>query len=340
MSPRASVLFLAYNHREFVADGLRSALLQDCDDFELIVVDDASTDGTRMIIEETLRLHNRNNVSVHLIFHNQNKGLIEAVNSAMAAARGDYFVMMAGDDISMPDRLRRTLEAFDDQEVMLVVGDYLKINEKGRPYHSRPSRKLPRRCEYGAWPSLRIYGNSCPFGAAAAYRRKLYDFFGPMHQGSHAEDNCFWVRALLLGQVHHEEIQFVLWRQHANNLSNFQVSLDSTVWRRRHLAWMEQHSNMSAQWLVDIDTAYSAGKLSAYRRHLLRVAARREDATWGLEASSLRRDPWNQWIPRAWKMLKLGRISTTFRMMKLRLSPRRQERRWVSWAELKSDSVA
>jgi glycosyltransferase involved in cell wall biosynthesis len=340
MNLRVSVLFLAYNHQTFIEDALKSALLQDCGDFELIIVDDASTDGTRLIIEQTLRVNNRPDVSVRCIYHDRNQGLLAAVNSAMAVATGDCFVMMAGDDVSMPYRLRLTLEAFNDPEVMLVVGDYQKINAKGQPYPSRPSRELPRRCSYGIVPSLRIYGNSCPFGAAAAYRRKLYDFFGPMGAGSHAEDNCFWVRALLLGQIHHEATPFVLWRQHDKNISNFRVSLESDIWRRRHLDWMDQHSRMSPQWLVDIDVAYAAGVISGYLRYRLRVAACREDATWGLEASSLRRDAWSLWLRRAWQMIALGRISTTFRMFKLRISRRRQERRWRCWAELKSDTSA
>jgi glycosyltransferase involved in cell wall biosynthesis len=340
MTIRASVLFLAYNHHAFVADALKSALMQDCGDFELIIVDDASTDGTRQVVEDTLRLHDRPDVSVRRIYHDRNQGLLAAVNSAMAVAKGDCFVMMAGDDISMTYRLRLTLEAFNDPDVMLVVGDYQKINAKGNPYPSRPSRALPRRCGYGAVPSFRIYGNSCPFGAAAAYRRKLYDFFGPMRPGSHAEDNCFWVRALLLGQIHHEATQFVLWRQHDKNISNFRVSLESDIWRRRHLDWMDQHSRMSPQWLVDIDVAHEAGVIPAFLRSCLRIAARREDATWGLEASSLRQDAWSLWLHRAWKMIALGRVSTAFRMFKLRVSRRRQEKRWKSWADLKLDTTA
>jgi hypothetical protein len=182
----------------------------------------------------------------------------------------------------------------------------------------------------------RIYAGASPCGASAAYRRRLYDVFGPMRVGPHGEDNCYWVRALLLGEIHHDPACFIQWRQHGANLSNYQPSAGD-AWRPRHLDWMEKHAGMSAQWLQDIEVARAQGLISVWRAAIVRYAAMREDATWSLEVASLRADPWGRWLRSAWKLLQVGRLSTTFRMLKLRLFRSRREKRWQVLAKLKSN---
>lgn len=337
--PSASVLFLAYNHEAFAEQALRSALGQEGPPFELVVVDDASTDRTREIVDRVLREAAPAGLTVHRIYKERNGGLLAAVNDAMAVATGEIFLMMAGDDVAVPDRLARTLAVFDRApEVQLVYGEFVKIDAKGRRYASVPGDGKPRLHSYDVAAFSRIYAGASPFGASAAYRRRLFEEFGPMSLGTHGEDNCFWIRALLLGQIHHEPACFVEWRQHTANMSNFAGTLADPDWRRRHLAWMELHAGMSRQWLLDIRHAHRRGLISWGRASRLRLAALREDATWGLEASSLRQDAWPTWWMRAFRMLALGRISTTLKMLKLRVFRQRQARRWQFWAKLKLNS--
>lgn len=335
--PVASVLFLAYNHEAFVEDALRSALRQDVGGFELVIVDDASTDRTRARIEQVLARETPAGVSVRRIFKERNEGLLSAVNAAMAAATGDIFMLMAGDDLSLPYRLGRTLRIFAEHpSVQLVYGGKQTIDEAGRP---RPlsSAKPSRRFSYGRGRLGAIYAEASPFGASAAYRRGLFDFFGPMGAGTHGEDNCYWVRALLLGEIHWEPALFVQWRQHSGNLSNFTSDVENAAWRRRHLVWMHLHATMSPQWLKDIGRARSAGVISSWRAFRLSVAALREDRSWALAVSSLRVDPWGRWLGHGLRLLLTGRLSTTFRQFKVRISRRRQERIWRFWANLKTN---
>jgi len=246
---------------------------------------------------------------------------------------------MAGDDISMPDRLRRTLQIFSEvPEVQLVYGEVAFIDERGAALRPVPTGGMAQRFAYARARFGRIYAGASPCGASAAYRRQLFDVFGPMEAGTHAEDNCYWVRALLLGEVHHDPACYIQWRQHSANLSNYQPSAGD-AWRPRHLDWMEKHAGMSAQWLRDIEVARTQGLISAWRAAVVRYAAMREDATWSLEVASLRADPWGRWLRSAWKLLQVGRFSTTFRMLKLRLFRSRREKRWQVLAKLKSNST-
>lgn len=315
-----------------------SALRQDLDDYELVIVDDASTDRTRTIIAEVLAREESAGRRIKTIFHERNQGVLAAVNAAMAQAAGEIFVMMAGDDISMPDRLRRTLRIFADApEVQLAYGEVAFIDQRGALLRPSPVGGTSRRFAYPRARFGRIYAGASPCGASAAYHRRLFDVFGPMGAGSHGEDNCYWVRALLLGEVHHDPACFIQWRQHAANLSNYQADAGD-AWRPRHLEWMEKHAGMSAQWLKDIAVARSRRLISPWRAAAVRYAAQREDATWSLEVASLRPDPWGRWLRSAWGLLQVGRCSTVVRMLKLRLSRSRREKRWQVLAKLKSNT--
>jgi glycosyltransferase involved in cell wall biosynthesis len=333
----ASLLLVAYNHEAFIEAALISALRQDVAGFELVIVDDASTDRTREIIQAVLAREDTSGLKVTTIFHERNLGVLAAVNAAMAVATGEVFVMMAGDDISLPDRLQRTLRIFAEApEVQLAYGEVAFIDERGAALRPVPTSGMAQRFAYARARFGRIYAGALPCGASAAYRRRLYDVFGPMRAGPHGEDNCYWVRALLLGEIHHDPACFIQWRQHSANLSNYQPSAGD-AWRPRHLDWMEKHAGMSAQWLQDIEVARTQGLISVWRAAIVRYAAIREDATRSLEVASLRADPWGSWLRSAWKLLQVGRLSTTFRMLKLRLFRSRREKRWQVLAKLKSN---
>jgi hypothetical protein len=335
-----SLLLFAYNHEAFIEAALLSALRQDLAAYEVIVVDDASGDRTRAIIEEILAREEFSGRLVRTIFHERNQGVLAAVNAAMAMATGEIFLMMAGDDISMPNRLRCTEAIFEENpKVQLVYGEVEIIDEQGRLLCPVRSKGCARQSTYSFRRYGRIYAGALPCGASAAYRRRLYDVFGPMGVGSHAEDNCYWVRALLLGVIHHDPACFVQWRRHGANLSNFHAASEAD-WRSRQLSFMSNHARMSPQWLADVATAREQGLISPLLAFHVRYAARKEDATWALWCSSMRPDPWSQWARLAWAMVLIGRLTTTLKMIKLRISPSAREKKWQEMAKLKSNPAA
>src|SRR5215510_6043019 len=96
-----SVLMPAYNAERFIRSSVRSVLSQTFTDFELIVVDDHSTDAT----PELLRSFSDHRLRVIRMEHNL--GVVGAINRAAREARGRYIARMDADDISMPTRLAK-----------------------------------------------------------------------------------------------------------------------------------------------------------------------------------------------------------------------------------------
>ena len=101
-----SVVFLSYKQERFVEEALRAALAQDVPEFELIIADDASPDGTWAVIESVLAEPIRPGIRVKSLRQPKNLGILGNFNAALAMATGEIFVLMAGDDVSYPSRAK------------------------------------------------------------------------------------------------------------------------------------------------------------------------------------------------------------------------------------------
>jgi glycosyltransferase involved in cell wall biosynthesis len=129
-TPTISVCLVTYNHERYVAESIRSILDQTFDDFELIVVDDGSTDRTPEVIAA---FKDPRIVSIR----QPNSGPSAATNRALEASRGQYVALMTGDDISVPDRLERQLAAYQVGAPRLLFSKCDFINDAGEPFVDR-----------------------------------------------------------------------------------------------------------------------------------------------------------------------------------------------------------
>src|SRR3972149_6578001 len=97
--PKISVVMAVHNGLPFLQAAVDSILKQTCDDFEFIVVDDASTDGGLAI------LHAYSDKRIQLVRNTKQSGLSQSLNQAIDLAQGKYVARMDHDDISLPLRL-------------------------------------------------------------------------------------------------------------------------------------------------------------------------------------------------------------------------------------------
>ena len=126
-SPRVSVIIPAYNQAQYLGEAIRSVLAQTFTNFELIVVDDGSTDSTASIVTKYKdpRLHYINQI---------NKGLPEARNTGIAAAMGEYLAFLDADDIYHKDKLEVQVPVLDrNQAIGLCYSSRIEIDYLGNP---------------------------------------------------------------------------------------------------------------------------------------------------------------------------------------------------------------
>lgn len=127
MTPVVSIVMPAYNSAEFIKASVLSVLAQSFTDWELIIVDDASTDNTVDVVEQLQQSDSR----IKLIRLEQNQGAAIARNTAITAATGRYIAFLDCDDLWLPDKLTRQLEAMAQHQCALSYSAYHVINESG-----------------------------------------------------------------------------------------------------------------------------------------------------------------------------------------------------------------
>lgn len=303
---KISILFITYNHSRFVAEAIRSVIDQDYPDIELVVCDDGSTDCTVEVIEKELA-DCPSHISVIRFYSEQNHGLLKNFNRGFAACSGEIIVVMSGDDISSPSRVSRVSKEFAaDPECMLVCSNFLRIDDGGRALGVK--KKYSRDTVYSHAHGLKhVYAHAPVCGATAAYRITLRELFPPMQTGRHAEDNCFWFRALLVGNIHYLGDPLVSWRTHGNNQFNWTPdNVDAEDARIRHLRFLRTHQCMRHQWTRDLGHAVNTGLITHDMQDRLLRLARLNQEYYRLKRFSITPMPWKLWLASASRILRLN----------------------------------
>ncbi|HFU4000579.1 TPA: glycosyltransferase family 2 protein [Streptococcus suis] len=118
INPFFSIVMPVYNAEVYLTEAIESVLHQTCQDFELILVNDASTDQSEMICQEFVALHHR---KVRLYSHPENKGLLLTCVTGMAEVRGQYCLCMDADDVLRADYLEMARQTIDEMQADAVV---------------------------------------------------------------------------------------------------------------------------------------------------------------------------------------------------------------------------
>ena len=193
-NPVVTVIALCFNHERFVLQALESIRTQTFQDFELIVTDDASRDGSPGLIAQWLREHRPD---AHFIRHSSNAGLCPTLNEALARARGEYICMIATDDAWLPERLEWHVAAMAAQpdSVAVVYSDVAQMDEEGRALpenfiaHHRPGF-VPPSGQVFPWLAD---GNFIP-AMGATIRRSALTAVGGYDERLSYEDYDMWLR--------------------------------------------------------------------------------------------------------------------------------------------------
>ena len=106
-NPTVSVVIPAYNYAHFVGEAIESVLAQTYEDFEVLVIDDGSTDNTREVVQAYVDKDNR----VRYVYKD-NAGLSAARNTGIEIATGAYIAFLDADDLWTCEKLERTMERF------------------------------------------------------------------------------------------------------------------------------------------------------------------------------------------------------------------------------------
>ncbi len=206
--PKISVVIPAYNAMNYLPETLDNLLRQTYDDFEVIIVNDGSSDRIEQWFSQ---LQDRR---IHLISQ-ENKGLAEARNTGIFNAKGEYLAFLDADDLWEPTKLEKQLCVLEENpEVGLVYTWVEYINETGKS----TGRILKHQFEGNVWEKL-TECNLVECGSVAMVRRSSFDdvgIFDP-NLGSCVEDWDMWLRIAARFPFKVVKEVLVYYRQHSNS---------------------------------------------------------------------------------------------------------------------------
>jgi len=125
--PLISIITPSYNSADFIADAIESVLNQTYDQWEMIIVDDASTDNTVDIVETYVARDDR----ISLIELDKNSGSGVARNKAIDAANGRFIAFLDSDDLWLPEKLEKQIAFMLERDIAISFTEYARMREDG-----------------------------------------------------------------------------------------------------------------------------------------------------------------------------------------------------------------
>lgn len=227
MQPRITVLMPVYNGEAYLAESLDSVLCQTFGDFELLVVDDCSTDNTQKV----LATYQSSDSRLRVVELPANRGVAIALNAGLACAVGEYVARADADDIQQPERLQRQVDFLDSHPVIGLVGARCGvIGGYGRQTLTRLERS------YRSLPTTdgdirRLLRADNQFvHSAVMFRRALSASLTPVYDPRYrCEDYELWVRMATRTRLANLPDILVYRREHEASVTR--------RWTRRRAYW-------------------------------------------------------------------------------------------------------
>ena len=251
-APRVSVLMTMFNAGGYLRPAIESLLVQSSSNLELIIVDDASTDGSAAVVESIA------DPRIRLVRNASNRGQTACLNQGLALARGEFVARQDQDDLSSPDRLKKQTRYLDDHPGIALLGaNAEEIDETGR---SLGRTDLPRDAPSIRWGNL--FCNSFLHSAVIFRRKVIYEEFGGYDESFWCQDYDLFSRVARRHGVGNLAESLISLRVHPGSMMRSQTSRLEVETNRILRA------NLSAEFPGRSFSEEEIGTLAAFRRSL------------------------------------------------------------------------
>ncbi|MCK5173579.1 MAG: glycosyltransferase, partial [Planctomycetes bacterium] len=219
--PTISVLTSCYNAERFISGAIESVLGQSYTDFEYVIINDGSTDGTSSILRAYASKDSR-----IVLYEKENTGLADSLNTGMKLCKTKWVARLDADDIAMPDRLSAQLDFMQNNKgISLLGGGCFLINADGESlgeYHyPLQHESLMARLEKG--------GAFFPHSSTFFDRMQIVELGGYNFRFTRSQDWDLWLRVGTSTRISCLDRTVIKLRKHANTLSNSDHGKEQSV---------------------------------------------------------------------------------------------------------------
>ena len=208
--PLVSVLMPVYNCESFIREAIQSVLNQTFTDFELLIIDDCSTDATLQILKSYL------DSRIQLIEKEKNTGYTDSLNYGISIAKGKYIARMDGDDISLPRRFQKQFDFLESNPEVVICGTAIKIIGKDT-IERHPSKHEDLQIKL-CFSSV-FHHPTVMIRADVLKQNKYNKEFEP------AEDYELWTRLAFVGKTANLEDVLLHYRIHSSQTSSVRKTI-------------------------------------------------------------------------------------------------------------------
>lgn len=264
MMNSVSVILPFRNAEQTLTDAIKSILDQSLHDFELLLVDNASTDGSLAIARSFAHAHDH----THII-EAPEAGLVRALNTGLAHAKGKYIARMDADDIAYPDRLRLQYQYLEQNLSVDVIACQVACDKneysKGIQSYVRWSNAIIKHEDI----LLNRFVDAPLIHPTVMFRRSLLSRFGSYLEGDFPEDFELWLRWMDQGVRFYKLPEVLLyWRDSEKRLTRkdqrYRPEAFYRIKTKYLVKWLQKHNPFHPQVVV-----WGGGRKSRQRASLL-----------------------------------------------------------------------
>jgi len=210
MTPRVSVVVTTYNGSRYIGETIDAILAQSFTDFELLIIDDASTDDTVAIVEDYT------DPRIRLVRNPENLGISRTRNRGIELARGDYLAANDHDDLSLPERLACQVAYLDAHPKVVLLGTGTRVLENGVISDYVPPITQPHVMHWALYTRSRLVHSSICLRVGTLRKHQIR--YRPEFR--YAEDFELFHRCAQVGQVVSLPRRLAIYREYGHNNSS------------------------------------------------------------------------------------------------------------------------
>lgn len=216
-TPVVSVVMPVHNGEQFLRESIESILGQTLGDFELIVINDGSTDGSPDIIAEYAKLDNR----LRVLTNEVKSGITQAQNLGLAAARGEYIARQDDDDVSYSTRFEYQIKELRQFPQIAVLGCFTRRIDGNEQFLSVDDRVIS-----SVDLALELLFRNWMWGQSQLMlRARVIHDLGGYRARPHAEDYDLLQRVSLVGHITRLPVELVVVRRHTGSITHVHSEL-------------------------------------------------------------------------------------------------------------------
>ena len=247
--PLVTIFVFTYNQEQFIKETLDSIISQDYENYEIVVSDDCSSDGTYDIIKDFVASY-KGKIKITVNQNHSNMGIAAHYSYVLSnLVNGEYCIGIAGDDVCLPETISTAIQKIREYDLDSLSFNVNLIDAQSKKFGTLYQNDGGDIEIYGIKDYLNDTIKST--GSCRIFKYDIFKKFGPLSDDCQTEDSTTLLRTILYGKVGFCKIPNHNYRIHGNNISG-----------KHSLMTKFNPEKMHSQYRRDLDFAYLSGMIS------------------------------------------------------------------------------